>query len=315
MTRLSLNPDYPLPKLHSVEELMGIALGMEREAALRYRQLHDRMEGLGEKDLAAVFRDLAVLEENHEQSLAEWAGREGRPVPQAVWFRWQLPETFSEADLVGAPLSAYQALAIAVRNEEQAFSFYSYLSAMTDLQPDLRRYADALASEELSHIAQLRRLRRGAYHAQHAAGRRVFPKLSDVTAFYRFAWGVESGSAFLCRLLADRMRRTGEATLTALLDRIGEECARRAVFHGEVAGGSARPPGTRVVESVRAKEQFPLLDLSVRQVLDLCEKDAREALDDYLSVAEAANEESLLLAAQDMAEKTMARLAILRSMR
>jgi rubrerythrin len=300
---------------HSIEDLMGIALGMEHEAALRYRQLSQRMECLGDAALAATFEKLAVLEQSHEHGLADWARREGRPVPEAKQFRWRLPETFAEADIAGAPLSAYQALAIAVRNEEQAFSFYSYLSAMTDVAPDLRHYAEALAREELTHLAQLRGLRRQAFHAERLAGKTARPEVSDLPAFYRFAWGLESGSAALCRLLLERLVGRDERMAIALLDRTGSAAERRATLMAKQAGGGAVPSGSRVVEAARSKNLFAMPDVPAGQVIALCERDTQEVLDAYLTIAEAATDGALLTAAQESAEHALARLAIVRSQR
>jgi rubrerythrin len=212
-----------MPK--SVEELMGVALGMEREAALRYQQLSKRMEDQGEIELAETFLDLAVLEQSHGQGLIDWARRDGRPTPRARQFAWQLPETFAEADLAGAPLSGYQALAIAVRNEELAFSFYSYVSALTDMHPTLRHHAEALAHEELNHIAQLRRLRRRAFHKDGLVGQPAVSNVSDLPAFFRFAWGLEKGSAVLCRLLSERLRGSDGLAMAAFHQEVG--CSRR----------------------------------------------------------------------------------------
>lgn len=299
----------------SVEELMAIALGMEREAALRYRQLCDRMERHGESVLAATFRDLAVLEERHEQGLADWVRREGRPVPDPKEFRWRLPETFAEEDLAGAPLSAYQALAIAVRNEEQAFSFYSYLSAMTEVQPALRSVAEALAREELSHIAQLRRLRRRAFHDDRPVEHPPHVEVIDLPSFYRLASGMEEGAAVLGRLLLDRLGDRGGGMATALFARTSAEAGLRAVDLAGKAGGGPVAPGSRVVEDARGRGLFSAPDLSVEQLLALCEKDTQEVLDAYLNIAEAASEETLLTAAQACAEHALARLAIIRSQR
>jgi len=311
---LPMNPRYPLEMPQSIDELMGIALGMEREAALRYQQLSKRMEGQGEIELAETFLDLAVLEQSHGQGLVDWARREGRPTPRAKQFDWQLPETFAETDLAGAPLSGYQALAIAVRNEELAFSFYSYLSAMTDMQPALRHYAEALADEELNHIAQLRRLRRRAFHKGSSAGQQAFLKVSDLPAFSRFAWGLENGSAVLCRLLLERLRGTDEEMVVALLDRTVAETEQRATMLAERVGGGPVPPGSRVIEAAHSGHLLTSSTLTVEHLLAMCEKDARDVLDAYLGIAEQASEAALLSASQDIAERALARLAIIRSL-
>ena len=57
----------------------------------------------------------------------------------------------------------YQALAFAVRNEERAFAFYTYVSAET-VDHGVRALAEDLARDELDHASRLRRLRRRAFH-------------------------------------------------------------------------------------------------------------------------------------------------------
>ena len=53
-------------------------------------------------------------------------------------------------------VTPYHALSIAVRNEERAFAFWSYMSADSD-DPTIRREAERLAREELGHVAKCAR--------------------------------------------------------------------------------------------------------------------------------------------------------------
>jgi hypothetical protein len=53
--------------------------------------------------------------------------------------------------------------------------------------------------------------------------------------------------------------------------------------------------------------------LGLEHLLTICEKDAREVLDAYLGVAERASDAALLSASQEIAERALARLAIIRS--
>ena len=62
-------------------------------------------------------------------------------------------------------LSAYRALSMAVRNEERAFAFWSYVAAHAG-DADIRHAAETMAHEELGHVATLRRERRSAFHAE-----------------------------------------------------------------------------------------------------------------------------------------------------
>jgi rubrerythrin len=84
--------------------------------------------------------------------------------------RWKLPETFDDEGIAAADprlLSAYRSLATAVRNEERAFAFWAYVAAQAGT-PEIREAAEAMAREELGHVATLRRERRRAFRAERS---------------------------------------------------------------------------------------------------------------------------------------------------
>lgn len=277
-----INPDYPIHAITSVDELMDIAVAMEAEAARRYDQLARRTQASGQADLVEVFRQLAQLERDHERGLESWARREGRRPPVAAQFSWRLPETFGdEAD--DHPLDPYQALAIAVRNEERAFAFYSYLSALCAGRDDLSTRAEALAREELKHVALLRGWRRRAFHDRPAPARRH--NVDSVAELRQLARGLESGSDEIDALAAcgDGAPHPGGEPASDTV-----EAARRA---GLLAPGALTPQGA----------------------LALASRNAQDVLDTYLSVAEAATDQQVLNAAQELAEQAMARLALIRA--
>jgi rubrerythrin len=53
---------------------------------------------------------------------------------------------------------------MAVRNEERAFAFWSYVAAHAQ-STEVRQAAETMAHEELEHVSILRRERRNAFHA------------------------------------------------------------------------------------------------------------------------------------------------------
>jgi len=119
-----INPSYPVTEVESVEDLMDIAATMEAEAARRFEELAAQMDRQDNTETAALFRELAEDEWKHGEELAGWAAREGRRPPGTLTFSWRLPETF-QLDEAGSgyTLSPYEALSVAVRNEERAFAF------------------------------------------------------------------------------------------------------------------------------------------------------------------------------------------------
>ena len=50
----------------------------------------------------------------------------------------------------------YRALAMAVRNEERAFAFWSYVAAYSE-DSEIKKAAEAMAREELGHVSTLRK--------------------------------------------------------------------------------------------------------------------------------------------------------------
>ncbi len=84
--------------------------------------------------------------------------------------RWEAPEALdaeTAAEMRSSRLmTPYRALAMAVRNEERAFAFWSYLAVYSE-DAEIPKAAEAMAKGELGHVATLRKERRRAYHLEH----------------------------------------------------------------------------------------------------------------------------------------------------
>jgi rubrerythrin len=156
--------------LHSLDELFALANAMEKEAADRYSELAEEMRAQDRDDLAAVFAQLAAAEREHVDSVTRWSQSRRGKTPDPALVRWEAPETFDAeamAEIKASRLTTpYRALAMAVRNEERAFAFWSYVAAFT-ADPEVGKAAEAMAREELEHVATLRKERRRAYHREH----------------------------------------------------------------------------------------------------------------------------------------------------
>ncbi len=164
MSLLVQEPDAPVATL---DDLLGVAVAMESEAVRLYVRLEAEMSRQGVDDVATVFRRLVAMEQRHVGAVAafgqEVLGHAVLPFPPgeaSVWSKVVMPAVGEAASTV---LTPYRALSIAVRTEERAFAFYSYIAAEASA-PSVRRHAEALATEELQHAAQLRAERRRAYH-------------------------------------------------------------------------------------------------------------------------------------------------------
>lgn len=301
----AINPIYPVIGIASVDELMGIAVAMEHEAASRYGELAAAMDRSEEPELAALFRRLEVLERDHEAGLGRWAEREGRARPVPAQFQWRMPETFEEAaDGAGAhTLTPYGALAMAVANEERAFTFYSYLAAIAPAD-DIRRRAEALAREELNHVRQLRAMRRQAFHAGRPSPRAPRPP-HDVRQLALMVHGLETASATLDEAAARCLADAGWGDGAAVLTRQAELARARAARHGEAGQGGP----SAAADQARREGLLETGRLVPAEALRLSLRNAELVAETYLATAGEATDEDVLTTAQILAAEAVERLA------
>jgi rubrerythrin len=135
-------------------ELMSHALTMELEAAQRYSDLADAMDTHNNREVAALFRKMADIEEKHAaQIMAAMAWREA-PAPASVsppWEGFEAPET-TAGDEVHYLMQPYHALQLAFVNEQRAERFYEQLARVATVA-SVRKAARALQAEEREHVA------------------------------------------------------------------------------------------------------------------------------------------------------------------
>jgi rubrerythrin len=152
----------------SLDALLAIAGAMEKEAIDGYAALSKRMAEMGRLDLAQVFDVLVLEESGHLRQVQEWRDASGYPQARV---EVDAPANLYDDEGAGlvAPemLSAYRAFSMAVRNEERAFMFWTYVSANAQSQ-EIKQAAERMAREELGHVAKLRIERRTAFHTDKA---------------------------------------------------------------------------------------------------------------------------------------------------
>ena len=169
LLRTSLLMTEPAGTLKSLDELFALASAMEVEAANRYTELAEDMRRQNKGALAEVFAQLAAAEREHVDSVARWSQSRRGKTPDPALVRWAAPETFdaeTAREIATSRLTTpYRALAMAVRNEERAFAFWSYLAAYSK-DTEIKQAAEAMAREELGHVSTLRKERRRAYHKE-----------------------------------------------------------------------------------------------------------------------------------------------------
>ena len=168
---MSVLAHEPFGSVGSMEELFAIAAEMEQAAIDGYSRLAERMRRENRPDLAEVFDHLVAEERTHLDNVDYWSKAVIGRAPDRSALGWDPGPSFDDEGAGAvAPelLSAYRAFAIAVRNEERAFAFWTYLAAQAG-SDELRKACEQMAREELGHVATLRRERRRAFHTRRNA--------------------------------------------------------------------------------------------------------------------------------------------------
>jgi rubrerythrin len=284
LSRTLLLKSEPAGNLRSLDELFALASAMEREAATKYVELAEEMQRQNRSALAVVFTELAAAEREHVDSVTRWSQSRRGKAPDPALVRWQAPQTFDSdmtAEIKASKLmTPYRALAMAVRNEERAFAFWSYLAAFAE-DPEIKKAAEAMAGEELGHVATLRKARRRAYHQENDASRSATGKAEQIDA------------AVLERQLAGLLQQL-DVGLDPVVARRMRELAEEARSMSVEAQGFGRFPAS------------------------VAQRDAQtiaEALTDaYLEGAEGSDDPARLQSLQALAARAIARLAWLRSL-
>lgn len=217
-SRLRRDPDIDVVDMAT---LVSIARAIEDEAVRRYALLAELMEQRGEPATAAAFRVMLEEERSHVAAVDRWAASVGESVVAAAEVEWQLPDDLSRSweEVSGsALLTPYRAFAVAVENEERAFSFYAYLAAHA--QDDrIRAEAEKLGAEELRHAALLRGWRRRAYHRERRAPQLDRPRIDSPAMLHDVLAHHETAIATVHLALAARLRRAGDEASARILER------------------------------------------------------------------------------------------------
>jgi rubrerythrin len=160
----------PIGPVRSLDEFFALAYAIESDAAGRYAETAKQLREQGASALADVFDRLEKIQRGHVSELADWAARRGRNALLGARLPWPLPDTFDappEEIAKSKLLTPYRALASAVRREERAFAFWTYVAAHAATR-EVKQAAEQMAMEELEHVSILRRERRQAFHAERS---------------------------------------------------------------------------------------------------------------------------------------------------
>ncbi len=165
MADLKAEPPGPV---RSLSELFALAHAMESDAVARYTQAAELLKQQGADDLSEIFARLAEVERGHLDQVNAWAGQIGVASPAKTALPWAVPDTHDappEEVTQSRLITPYRVLASAVRHEERAFAFWTYVAAHAETS-DVKEAAERMAFEELEHVSILRRERRKAFHAE-----------------------------------------------------------------------------------------------------------------------------------------------------
>ncbi|MBF0355895.1 MAG: hypothetical protein HQL43_11730 [Alphaproteobacteria bacterium] len=144
--------------MDDVGEFMAHAMALENEAAARYDELADGMDTHNNKEVAVLFRQMAEFSRKHASEVAGRAGSIAVPHLAPWEYRWpgnEAPES-GDPTVPHYLMTPHHALQVALRNETRGHDFYAQIAA-TSGDAEVRRLAGDFASEEATHVAELKK--------------------------------------------------------------------------------------------------------------------------------------------------------------
>ncbi|MBR0827824.1 hypothetical protein JQ596_20030 [Bradyrhizobium manausense] len=281
---LATEPPAPV---RNIGELFAIAITQTRRAAQHYRKLAVAGDKAFEP-VRCVFEVLSEREQERAQAIEESCiAAIGRaPTPADLrWMPMDLVPAEELSDLENSLLStAYGAWALAVRHRERAFIFWTYVAALAETG-SVRTAAEGMAREALRDGNLLRRERRLAWRAERREA-----VAGDTPA----ANELSSAALLESLLLRDIYRWSQEAPAPQrrhLLSLIGDGS------QGPMPGANDALPHAEALDEIK------------RRAL----RHAEQLSSIYLDEADRAVDQSRLELAQQLAARSIARLADLRT--
>jgi hypothetical protein len=272
----------------SIGELYAIALTQAHEAAQRYGKLATKGDENFEL-VRCVFEVLSEREAERAESIEQASIAAIGRIPDRTDLRWAPVDLVPEQELSDVRNSllstAYGAWALAVRHRERAFIFWTYIAALTE-NPAIRKAAEDMAREALRDGNLLRRERRLAWRTERA---RLRDSGSTDTS------EISSAALLESLLLKDILRWSQDAPTSQrdnLLSLIRSDPSAPMFPTGEMASSSSGTLDEVKRRALRRAEQLSAI---------------------YLDEADSAVDQSRLELAQELAARSIARLADLRA--
>ena len=133
-------------------DFMSQAYAMELDASERYAEFADQMEVHNNVEVAQLFRKLSDIEGLHARQILQEMGWPRMPEPMfpGPWPDAEPPETAPVTELHYL-MQPYQALELALRNEERAEQFFKRIARAARTPPEVSKLAQEMAKEEGEH--------------------------------------------------------------------------------------------------------------------------------------------------------------------
>jgi hypothetical protein len=287
--QLLLTAMPPAP-VRSLGELYAVAFDLAQRAAERYGSVAQQTDD-NVRPMRGVFERLAARERDRAADLsATCIAALGKP-PDRADLRWtpvDLVPTSETSEIADSGLSTpYTAWAMATRQRQRAFAFWTYVIALAD-NAIVRSTAEAFARDALSDCNLLRRERRDAWRAERNAGTASAHTNRD---------DIEPASAALLEslLLKDMMAWSRE------LDPVRRE--RLLILH---------PAFAVPTFLISALNDTDAGEAEIEQVKHRALRRAEKLSNIYLDDADRAVDQSSMEFSQKLAEQSIMRLASLR---
>jgi hypothetical protein len=282
----------PPAPVRGLGELYAVAFDLASRAAERYGSLAQRTDD-NVWPVRGVFEQLASRERDRAASLsAACLAALGEP-PDTADLRWtpvDLVPASEISEIANSGLSTpYAAWALAARQRQRAFAFWTYVIALAD-DTLVRATAEGFAREALFDGNLLRRERRDAWHAERNAGAAAAANSGEIEP---------ASAALLESLLLKDIVAWSQG-----LDPVRRE--RLSALHPSLASpafltsADLNETGTR--------------DADVEQVKRRALRRAEQLSNIYLDEADRAADQSSMELAQKLAAQSILRLAGLRQL-
>lgn len=277
----------PAGQLHSMAEFFALARAIEADAVRHYTQTAIALRQQHSPELAEIFDTLAKTEREHVDRVIEWAA-DRQDFSIGAESPWAIPETFDvspEEVAQSSLMTPYRAFAIAVRYEERAFAFWTYVASRAD--GEVNAAAERMASEQLEHVSLLRVERRRAFHANRRAAKAEVVTLGALAAT--------------------------ERRLATLIDEHDSRTTSKNDLQAFAAAAREAAAKLEALESL-SQQKLSIVGLPAGRENDVTALSEYLA-EAYLHLAESSRHERVLIAAQELATAAIDRLAKMKSVK